>query len=183
MTVSARLSLDRNKHPAIRIRWVGLLSGWGLVVARAGYPCHNGPVSHAPLANRTGVAGIRWQSLPPREPLGCSCSCNSPKPKTGRHQDLLYWRQDKDLQRFRSVAQAIFSTDSCNTAGNRERRAGQKETVKRQDQKIGNRPESQVPGPKGSSMSLWSIVQNKPNVRQDKLGKEDVREYVMNGNL
>jgi hypothetical protein len=24
---------------------------------------------------------------------------------------------------------------------------------------------------------------NKPNVRQDKLGKEDVREYVMNGNL
>jgi len=33
MTVSARLSLDHNKHPAIQIRWVGLLKGWGLVVA------------------------------------------------------------------------------------------------------------------------------------------------------
>ncbi len=54
-----------------------------------------------------------------QKPLRCSCSCNSPKPKTGRHQDFLYWRQDKDLRRFRRVAQSTFSTDSCNTAGNR----------------------------------------------------------------
>ncbi len=38
----------------------------------------------------------------------CSCSCNSPEPKTGGNQDFLYRFMDKDLRRFRDPARPIF---------------------------------------------------------------------------